>query len=94
MAQAGRSPGPIAERTFERGFKIAILGGLAGVGLLYWTGILSATNGVHISVTLVLFPVYLVFVAMVLGVWLGFATDERDLQRVTEEVDPQSDDSR
>jgi hypothetical protein len=94
MSQAGRSPGPIAERTFERGFKIAILGGLAGVGLLYWTGILSATNGVHISVTLVLFPVYLVFAGALLGVWLGFATDERDLQRVTEEVDLQSDDSR
>jgi hypothetical protein len=51
-------------------------------------------NGVDILVTLVLFPVYLVFVAMVLGVWLGFATDESDLQRVTEEVDLQSDDSR
>ena len=94
MADAGRSPGPIAERTFESGFQIAILVGLAGVGLLYWTGVLSATNGVDILVTLVLFPVYLVFVAMVLGVWLGFATDEHDLQRVTEEVDPQSDESR
>jgi len=94
MAEAGLSPGPIAERTFERGFKVAMLGGLAGVGLLYWTGVLSVTNGVHISVTLVLFPVYLVLVAMVLGVWLEFATDERDLQRVTEDVDSESDDSR
>ena len=51
------------------------------------------TNGVHVSVTFVLFPVYLVFAAMVLGVWLGFDTDERDLQRVTEDVDSESDDS-
>ena len=94
MPEAGRSPGPIAERTFERGFKIAILGGFAGVWLLYWTGVLSVTNGVHVSVTLMLFPVYLVFAATVLGVWLGFATDQRDLQRVTEEVDLQSDESR
>ena len=47
MADTSRSPGPVAERAFESGFKTAILGGLVGIGSLYWTDVLSTANGLH-----------------------------------------------
>jgi hypothetical protein len=93
MADTSRSPGPIAEQAFENGFKAAILGGLLGIGSLYWTDVLSTANGLHTTLTVVLFPVYLVFAATALGVWLGFATDGSDLHHVTREVDGESEDS-
>jgi hypothetical protein len=93
MADTSRSPGPIAERAFESGFKAAILGGIVGIGSLYWTDVLSTANGLHTTLTVVLFPVYLIFAATALGVWLGFATDGSDLHRVTREVDGESEDS-
>jgi hypothetical protein len=93
MADSSRSPGPIAERTFDRGFKVAVVGGVGGVWLLYWIDVLSVSNTVHATVTIVLFPVYLIFAATLLGVWLGFDTDRRDLERVRTEVDPDSEES-
>jgi len=93
MADTSRSPGPIAERAFESGFKAAILAGLVGIGCLYWTGVLSTASSLHTTLTVVLFPVYLVFAATALGVWLGFDTDGSDLHRVTREVDGESEDA-
>jgi hypothetical protein len=90
MADAGRAPGPIAERAFDRGFKLAIAVGAVGVGLLYWLGVLSHSSGLHVTLTLVLFPVYLLSVATLLGVWLGYDTDERNLERIIEERDEES----
>jgi hypothetical protein len=89
MTDASPSPGPIAKRTFSRGLRAAVLGGVACVGLLYWSGVLSISSAVHTTATLALFPVYVLAVAVVLGVWLGFDTDRGDLERVT--VDPESD---
>lgn len=85
MADASGSPGPIAEGAFETGFRVAAAAGLAGVGLLYWTGVLSVSSAFHATVTLALFPVYLLAAAVVLAVWLGFRTDRSDLERVTVE---------
>jgi hypothetical protein len=39
-----------------------------------------------------LFPVYLLFAAVALGVWLGYETDETDLERVTERADMETGD--
>lgn len=85
MADVTGSPGPIADRAFDRGFKVAVVGGLACVGLLYWTGVLSLSSAVHATVTLALFPVYVVFAAALLGTWLGYNADETNLERVTVE---------
>lgn len=87
MPGGERSPGPIAERAFDRGFKAAVAVGLGGIGLLYWTGVLSLTSPFHAAVTLVLFPIYLLGVAVLLAAWLGFGTDETDLERVIVEAD-------
>lgn len=90
MSPSGTSPGPIADRTFDWGFKIAAGGGLVGIGLLYWFGVLSLTV-TPVLFTLLLFPVYLVFVSIVLGVWLGYETDETDLKPVTDEMEMEAD---
>lgn len=90
MADASPSPGPIAERTFTRGLRVAVFGGAVCVGLLYWSGALSVTSAVHAAATLALFPVYVLAVAVLLGVWLGYDTSRADLKRVT--VDPGSED--
>ena len=89
MTDASPSPGPIAKRTFSRGLRAAVLGGVACVGLLYWSGVLSISSVVHAAATLALFPVYVLAVAVLLGVWLGYDTNRADLERVT--VDPESD---
>lgn len=86
------APGPIADRTFERGFKIATAGGVAVVAWLYWTGTLSVTNTLHVTLTLLLFPVYLLGVALFLGVWLGYETDERNLEPVGDSAENDSKD--
>lgn len=93
MTQAVTSPGPIADRTFEKGFQIATLGGLAGLGILYWKGPLSIFSGIHVTITLSLFPVYLVFVAVLLGVWLGYDADETDLRPATEDFESEPSES-
>ncbi len=87
MAGGNGSPGPIAERAFDTGFKVAVAAGVGGIGLLYWTGVLSLSSAFHAAVTLALFPVYLLAVAVLLAVWLGFSTDGTDLERVTVEVE-------
>ncbi|QAU14002.1 hypothetical protein EKH57_15510 [Halorubrum sp. BOL3-1] len=85
MSHSGGSPGPISDRTFEFGLRTGVAGGIACVALLYWTGVVSLTNPVHTTVTLVLFPVYVLSVAVLLGLWLGYDTDETNLKPVTVE---------
>jgi len=91
VTKQNRSPGPIADRTFDTGFKYAVLIGVACVGVLFSTGRLSFT-GSDVLFTLMLFPVYLLSVATVLGVWLGYETDARNLEPVVKEVDAESSD--
>ncbi len=85
---ADSPPGPIADRAFETGFKLATVGGVVGVVLLYWSGVLSLSDGTHFMYTLVMFPVYLVAAATLLGVWLGYDTDASNLERVRRDPDP------
>jgi|GEM_PF-570842 len=78
-------PGANAHHAFRLGIVAAAIVGLVGVGALYWAGILTPTL---VGFTLVLcFPVYLVFAASVLSVWLGFDKDATDLKPVYRERD-------
>jgi hypothetical protein len=86
------SPGPIADRVFETGFKAAAILGVFGSAFLFWIGVLSVTNTMHVATVVLLFPVYLLFTAVALGVWLGYETDESDLERVTEPADMETGD--
>lgn len=77
------SPGANAHHAFRLGIAAAAIIGLAGAGLLYWTGALTAPM---LAFTLLLcFPVYLVFAASALSVWLGFDKDATDLRPVYRE---------
>jgi hypothetical protein len=85
MSEKKITPGPIAERTFELGLKIGAAGGIAAAATLFLVGPASISNGIHVVLTLLLYPVYLLTVATLLGIWLGYDTDARNLERVTEE---------
>lgn len=90
MAADRQSPGPIADHVFEYGFRAAALLGVLGSAIFFWFGPLSLTNGMHVSLTLLLYPVYLLFVAVLLGLWLGYETDGGNLERVSEPVEMDS----
>ncbi|PSQ33867.1 hypothetical protein BRD08_11160 [Halobacteriales archaeon SW_10_66_29] len=87
------SPGPIAEQTFETYFRIAAVSGAVALVVCYWIGLLSPSDPFHVTTTLTLFPVYLLFVAILLGVWLGYATDERNLTPIAERDESDVDDT-
>lgn len=93
MDGTGVAPGPISDRTFDQGFKLAAVLGLGVVAVVFWLGPLSPGDAVHVVVTGALFPVYLLFAACALGVWLGYDTDERNLELVTRSAEERSDDS-
>jgi len=86
------SPGPIAEQAFETCFRMAAVSGVVVLGVCYWLGLLSLSDPLHVVTTLLLFPVYLLFVAILLGVWLGYATDERNLTPVADPEESDADD--
>jgi len=88
--QSGAVPGPIADQTYDSAFKIAAIAGATGVVLLFWLGPLSVSIGSHVVFATLLYPVYLLTVSVVLGVWLGYTTDEQNLIRVYETVDNES----
>ena len=85
MAAAASSPrpGPIADRVYRFGFRVATVGGLAALGAGFALGHLTLPTLVFVLMTL--FPVYLLFVAVALALWLGYDTDRTDLQPVTED---------
>jgi len=87
------SPGPIAEQTFEAYSRMAAVSGAVVLGVCYWIGLLSLSDPLHVLTTLLLFPVYLLFVAILLGVWLGYATDERNLRPVADRGESDADDA-
>lgn len=84
------APGPIADRTFERGFKLAAIAGAIGVALLYVIGPFTLSSGSELVFASLLYPIYLLSIAVVLAVWLGYPTDERDLKRVYETPDAEN----
>lgn len=73
-------PGYAAAQAFRLGMWVGAVVGLAVIGLLYWTG----TVGVVLAgySLLLLFPVYLVFVAVALSRWLGYDRDVTSLRPV------------
>lgn len=79
------SPGPAAAQAFRLGIVASAVSGLAGIAVLYWIGVLTP---VFAGYTLVLlFPVYLVFAATALSVWLGYNKDATSLRPVYREKD-------
>lgn len=61
----------------------AIVAGIAVPGLIYWQGGIESASLVLFGP--LLFPVYLIFVATVLSVWLGFDKGPGDLRAVDPE---------
>lgn len=83
MTRLRITPGPSARSAFRLGIVAAAVLALAGVGFLYWAGHLTLVlTG---FVLLIVFPVYLVFAASVLSVWLGYNKDSSDLRPVYRE---------
>lgn len=76
-------PGANARSAFRFGMGAATVAGLAGVGLLYWLGVLAPV--LLGFLLLLVFPVYLVFAASLLSVWLGYGKDVSDLRPVYRE---------
>lgn len=74
------SPGPNAAQAFRLGLRAGAILGLAGIATLYWFGVIELLLAGY--ALLVLFPVYLVFVAAGLSVWLGYDKDATALRPV------------
>lgn len=88
MSRRGATPGPIADRAFDAGFKAAAVGGVVGLTVCYLVGILSLYG--TLFVLILLYPAYLVFVALLLATWLGYDTDRSNLEPVSVEADAES----
>ena len=88
MESPRKTPGPTADRAFTTGIRTAIVGAFVCLGALYWFEVLTP---LFVGVTLVvLFPIYLLVVASVLSVWLGYDRDPSDLRRVRRPDAPRS----
>jgi hypothetical protein len=74
------TPGASARSAFRMGIVAASVAAFAVIGLLYWFGALTLPLAVF--TLLILYPVYLVFVASALSVWLGYSKDVTDLRPV------------
>lgn len=86
MVELKIAPGPGAASAFRFGMQAAAVAALSAIGSLYWFGVLTP---VLVGFTLLLvFPVYLVFVASALSVWLGYDKDASDLRPVYREKTP------
>lgn len=79
-------PGAYAQSAFRFGLLAASVAALAAVGFLYTLGAMSFVGVAY--TLLLLFPVYLVFVASALSVWLGYGKDASDLRPVYRRRDP------
>lgn len=79
------SPGPAAAQAFRLGIVASAVGGLAGIAILYFLGVLTPVFAGYALV--LLFPVYLVFAATALSVWLGYDKDATSLRPVYREKD-------
>jgi len=80
MNIASKTPGPDAAHAFQLGLRAAAIFGVALIGTLYWFGIIEPLLAGY--ALLLLFPVYLVFVAAALSVWLGYSKDATALRPV------------
>lgn len=80
MQTVRSTPGPDAARAFRTGILVAAVIGLTAIAALYWLGAFTALFAGY--VTVVLFPVYLIFTAAVLSVWLGYDKGPTSLRPV------------
>lgn len=89
MAGRGIGSRSATDETFVLGMKGAVLVGFAGLALFDIVDVFSLLEPVNALFVVLLFPVYLVFVAMVLTLWQGEDPDESDLEQVADpEYDP------
>lgn len=87
--QRAIQPGPDADRAFRLGIATASVLWVVFLGSLYWYGLTSLAITAYGLV--VLFPVYLLVVAVALSVWLGFSKDAAALRPVREPPDTGTD---
>lgn len=81
MSTVRVSPGPDADRAFRLGTISSAIALAATVGALYWAGVISLLAAACVLVAV--FPPYLVSVAVVLSVWLGYDKDATALRPVS-----------
>jgi hypothetical protein len=74
-------PGPDARIAFRTGILVAAVVGLTLLAVGYRLGVLEPLMAAYAAIAL--FPVYLVLVASVLSVWLGYDKDATDLRPVS-----------
>ncbi len=85
MSKVKTAPGPNAQGAFQLGIFAAVSVGVAGLGILYFVGRLSLA---HLGVSVLLGgPIYLLVVAILLSIWLGYDKDASDLRPVYETRD-------
>jgi uncharacterized membrane protein YdbT with pleckstrin-like domain len=70
MTDSRVEPGRPARETFRTGIRVAVVTAVAAACFLYWLDVVTLLFGLF--ALLVLLPVYLVVVASLLSVWLGF----------------------
>ena len=80
MNIASKTPGANAAHAFRLGLYAAAIFGATLISSLYWFEIIEPILAGY--ALLLLFPVYLVFVATVLSVWLGYSKDATALRPV------------
>lgn len=80
MDNAFISPGPAAAHAFKLGLKAGAIVGLVAIAGLYWLGHINLLLAGYSLV--VLYPIYLVFLAAGLSVWLGYDKDATALRPV------------
>lgn len=85
MTAPSVTPGPDAHRTFRLGLAASAVLAVLAVGALVWSGTVSLE--VAAFALLVGFPIYLLYVASALSVWLGFDKDATDLRPVHRDSD-------
>jgi|AntRauMinimDraft_4_1070384.scaffolds.fasta_scaffold01191_3 membrane protein implicated in regulation of membrane protease activity len=79
MGNVRISPGPAETEAFRLGIVSSIVLGAAAIGILSWIGVLTPVVG---YVFVVLFPIYLLLVAVALNVWLNGLQDTTALRPV------------
>jgi hypothetical protein len=80
MGTVSIGPGPDAARAFRLGMITGAIVGLLALGGLYWAKMITPVVAGYALVAL--FPIYLVFVAVVLSRWLGYDKDATSLRPV------------
>lgn len=86
MTTLRTTPGPDAASAFRLGVAAGAVVGLVGLGVLYLEGIITPMIAGYLLV--VVFPVYLVLVAVALSTWLGYDKDASALRPVYKPKDP------